>query len=309
MATKPAEEPPGSLKYQTWVLKVSIHCEGCKKKVKKVLQSIEGKYIYNLTCVLVDLCDHDRVYTITIDSQLHKVTVTGNVEAETLLKKLLRSNKHAELWPEPKKGKKSKKNKHNGEADGENGDEAKNSTEKNQQADENGGDDADDDEGESDKEGGNQSNEAGGEQSVGAAGGGGASSGAKKKKKKKKKKGLNGNPPNGGTGEHHGDAHPAVGANGPPMVGPDMSHPMAAMNLGPPIQHMYPGPYPPPMYYQPAPAAYGLSYSTTYPSTSASYFTPAMHDNTYCQPDIYLPYDPVDSYTDDDDETSGCYIM
>ncbi|KAL6208446.1 hypothetical protein ACLB2K_019395 [Fragaria x ananassa] len=261
MATKPAEEPPGSLKYQV------------------------------------------RVYTITIDSQLHKVTVTGNVEAETLLKKLLRSNKHAELWPEPKKGKKSKKNKQNGEADGENGDEAKNSTEKNQQADENGGDDADDDEGESDKEGGNQSNEAG------AAGGGGASSGAKKKKKKKKKKGLNGNPPNGGTGEHHGDAHPAAGANGPPMVGADMSHPMAAMNLGPPIQHMYPGPYPPPMYYQPAPAAYGLSYSRTYPSTSASYFTPAMHDNTYCQPDIYLPYDPVDSYTDDNDETSGCYIM
>ncbi|XP_004290765.1 PREDICTED: acidic proline-rich protein PRP33-like [Fragaria vesca subsp. vesca] len=290
MATKPAEEPPGSLKYQTWVLKVSIHCEGCKKKVKKVLQSIEG------------------VYTITIDSQLHKVTVTGNVEAETLLKKLLRSNKHAELWPEPKKGKKSKKNKQNGEADGENGDEAKNSTEKNQQADENGGDDADDDEGESDKEGGNQSNEAGGEQSVGAAGGGG---GAKKKKKKKKKKGLNGNPPNGGTGnpgEHHGDAHPA-GANGPPMVGPDMSHPMAAMNHGPPIQHMYPGPYPPPMYYQPPPAAYGLRYSTTYPSTSASYFTPAMHDNTYYQPDIYLPFDPVDSHTDDDDETSGCYIM
>ncbi|KAL6198158.1 hypothetical protein ACLB2K_027950 [Fragaria x ananassa] len=162
MATKLAEEPPGSLKYHTWVLKVSIHCEGFKKKVKKVLQSIEGKYISNLTWV----------YTITIDSQLRKVTVTGNVEAETLLKKLLREN---------------------GEADGENGDEAKKSTEKSQQADENGGDD---DEGESDKEGSNQSNGAGGEQSVG---GGGASSGAKKKKKKKKKKELNGNPPNGGT--------------------------------------------------------------------------------------------------------------
>ncbi|XP_062025169.1 heavy metal-associated isoprenylated plant protein 36-like [Rosa rugosa] len=287
MATKPAEEPPGSLKYQTWVLKVSIHCEGCKRKVKKVLQSIEG------------------VYTIAIDSQQHKVTVTGNVGAETLLKKLLKSGKHAELWPEPKKGKKSKKKKDNGEADGENGDEAKNSAEKNQQADENGGDDADDDDGESDKEDGNQNNEAGGEQSAGA----GASTGAKKKKKKKKKKAQNGNPPNAGTGipsEHLGDAHPA-GANGPPMVGPDISHPMAAMNLGPPIQHVYPGPYPPPMYYQP-PAAYGLSYSTTYPSSSASYFTPAMHENTYYHPDIYSPSDPVDSFTDDDEE-SGCYIM
>jgi hypothetical protein len=28
---------------QTLALKVSIHCEGCKKKVKKVLHSVEGK--------------------------------------------------------------------------------------------------------------------------------------------------------------------------------------------------------------------------------------------------------------------------
>lgn len=28
--------------FQTWVLKVSLHCEGCKRKVKKVLQSIDG---------------------------------------------------------------------------------------------------------------------------------------------------------------------------------------------------------------------------------------------------------------------------
>ena len=32
--------------FQTWVLKVSIHCEGCKKKVKKVLQSIDGMVLY-----------------------------------------------------------------------------------------------------------------------------------------------------------------------------------------------------------------------------------------------------------------------
>lgn len=30
---------------QTWVLKVSIHCPGCKRKVKKVLQSIEGSLL------------------------------------------------------------------------------------------------------------------------------------------------------------------------------------------------------------------------------------------------------------------------
>ncbi|KAJ6848397.1 putative glycine-rich cell wall structural protein 1.0 [Iris pallida] len=78
------EETPEPLKYQTWVLRVSIHCEGCSKKVKKVLQGIDG------------------VYKTTIDSQQQKVTVTGNVEAETLIKKLVKTGKHAELWPEPK---------------------------------------------------------------------------------------------------------------------------------------------------------------------------------------------------------------
>jgi hypothetical protein len=50
------------------------------------------------------------VYTTTVDSQQHKVTVTGNVEADTLIKKLLRSGKHAELWPEKKKSGKQKNN-------------------------------------------------------------------------------------------------------------------------------------------------------------------------------------------------------
>ncbi|KAF8387820.1 hypothetical protein HHK36_026481 [Tetracentron sinense] len=81
MATTVTEEASETLKYQTRVLKVSIHCEGCKRKVKKILQSIDG------------------VYTITIDSKQHKVTVTGNVDAETLIKKLVNSGKHAELWP------------------------------------------------------------------------------------------------------------------------------------------------------------------------------------------------------------------
>ncbi|KAK6913783.1 Heavy metal-associated domain, HMA [Dillenia turbinata] len=87
--THPTQEP---LKYQIWVLKVSIHCEGCKRKVKKVLQGIDG------------------VYITTIDLHQQKVTVAGNVDAETLIKKLNKTGKHAELWPEKanKKGKKSK---------------------------------------------------------------------------------------------------------------------------------------------------------------------------------------------------------
>ncbi|KAK7387897.1 hypothetical protein VNO78_22695 [Psophocarpus tetragonolobus] len=93
--------PSEPLKYQTWFLKVSIHCEGCRRKVKKVLQSIDG------------------VFTTAVDPQQQKVTITGNVGVETLIRKLMKAGKRAEIWPEnvaAGKGKKNKKEK--GEAKG-----------------------------------------------------------------------------------------------------------------------------------------------------------------------------------------------
>uniref|UniRef100_A0A0E0LPM0 HMA domain-containing protein n=1 Tax=Oryza punctata TaxID=4537 RepID=A0A0E0LPM0_ORYPU len=65
------------LQYTTTVLRVSIHCEGCKKKVKKVLQNIEG------------------VYKVTIDAAQHKVTVTSSVGDDALIRRLHKSGKHA----------------------------------------------------------------------------------------------------------------------------------------------------------------------------------------------------------------------
>ncbi|KAL7221616.1 hypothetical protein ACSBR1_023549 [Camellia fascicularis] len=65
------------------VLKVHINCDGCRQKVKKLLKRIEG------------------VYTVDVDSEQHKVTVTGIVESDTLIKKLGRSGKHAEIWSPP----------------------------------------------------------------------------------------------------------------------------------------------------------------------------------------------------------------
>ncbi|CAM8988284.1 unnamed protein product [Rhodiola kirilowii] len=73
------------LKIQTCVLKVHIHCDGCKNKVKKILQKIEG------------------VYKIHIDSELGRVTVSGNVDPATMIKKLIKSGKHAEQWAAPPK--------------------------------------------------------------------------------------------------------------------------------------------------------------------------------------------------------------
>ncbi|EXB40836.1 hypothetical protein L484_009081 [Morus notabilis] len=297
-SNKPPEEAP--LKYQTWVLKVSIHCEGCKKKVKKVLQNIEG------------------VYTTTIDSQQHKVTVTGNVDAGTLIKKLLRSGKHAELWPENKPAgekKKSGKSKNSAQkqkdgdkdnsivdqdgATADNGEKAdnaaKNDSGKDADSGGGGGEDSDD------KEDG-ENDDAGGEK-----GGGGNGAGKKKKKKKKKAGGQSGNSGNAGAGgENPGDA-PAAGGGLPlPAGAPDTG---PTMNIGPTVQHVFPYP---PTYYQPAPppSVYGLKYNTTYQSPSASYFAPSMHGNMYSHHEIYPAPDHVHSYSDDDDdEEVGCSIM
>ncbi|XP_062192107.1 heavy metal-associated isoprenylated plant protein 37-like [Phragmites australis] len=72
------------VKIQNHVLRVNIHCDGCKHKVKKLLQKIEG------------------VYSVAIDVDNHKVSVTGDVDSDTLIRKLTRGGKHAELWSQQK---------------------------------------------------------------------------------------------------------------------------------------------------------------------------------------------------------------
>ncbi|KAJ7972936.1 Heavy metal-associated domain containing protein [Quillaja saponaria] len=289
MGAKPVEEAPQALKYQTWILKVSIHCEGCKKKVKKVLQGIEG------------------VYTTEIDSQQHKVTVTGNVDAETLIKKLSRSGKLAELWPEKpeKKDKKSGKSKSSSEKQKDQedeGDEQKNSPD-------NGGES---DNSECEDQAG------GGENGGGSGGGDGGGGGSKKKKKKKKKKPQNGNSPSIGGAEINQNIGEAKAATGSQMGPPDPAPSMSSMDLTPPVQHVYP--YPSPMYYPspggPGPQVYGLSYNTTYPSSSASYnYAPVMHSTTLFghAPPPPPPSSPINSLNDDDhhddDDEAGCSIM
>ncbi|KAK9169766.1 hypothetical protein Syun_001906 [Stephania yunnanensis] len=56
LATKAGEEATEPLKYKTWVLRVSIHCEGCKRKVKKVMQIIDGMLsVYDIQTGMQDL--------------------------------------------------------------------------------------------------------------------------------------------------------------------------------------------------------------------------------------------------------------
>ncbi|KAK3194051.1 hypothetical protein Dsin_025361 [Dipteronia sinensis] len=292
MATKPADqEPPQSLKYQTWVLRVSIHCEGCKKKVRKVLKDIED------------------VYATDIDSQQHKVTVTGNVDSDTLIKRLAKSGKYAELWPEQpaeKKDKKPGKSKNNGNkqkeptTDGQENAADANPTENPEIS-------ADGDKlpEEGDIKGG-EIEDATGESGGGGGGGGG-------KKKKKKKKGQNGNNPGNGDSENAGDVVAATGSRAASL---NPAPPMASMNLSPPPQHDFPYPHLPPMYYSPPNPMYGVSYNTAYPSSSASsfYHAPPMQAFSFAQSGRYVPpppSDPIHSFTDHDhdDDQPGCSIM
>ncbi|XP_038992714.1 heavy metal-associated isoprenylated plant protein 34-like [Hibiscus syriacus] len=82
------------MKMQTWILKVNIQCscDGCKQKIKKLLQKIDG------------------VYTTSINADQGKVTVTGNVDPAILIRKLEKSGKRAQLWGSAQKGSNSFQN-------------------------------------------------------------------------------------------------------------------------------------------------------------------------------------------------------
>ncbi|KAK9143426.1 hypothetical protein Syun_012826 [Stephania yunnanensis] len=55
------------------ILQKDIHCDGCKQDVNKLLQRIEG------------------VYTVNIDADQQKVLISGSVDTNTLIKKLVKS--------------------------------------------------------------------------------------------------------------------------------------------------------------------------------------------------------------------------
>ncbi|GMI98818.1 hypothetical protein HRI_003551100 [Hibiscus trionum] len=271
MATKTADQDVGgggALKYKTWVLKVLIHCEGCKKKVKKVLQAIDG------------------VYETKIDSQQHKVTVTSRLDAETLIKKLTKSGKHVELWPESKPEKKDKKpgnktNSNDKQEDGGGGDDnshdpkkkKNNSAEKPKPAAAKNGGAEDQTGGKSDEPDPTQS----------TTGGATASNEGIKKQKKKGQK------PNVGP---DGDTQSATAPPGHAPTDPI-----------PPNQPMYP--YTPLVYGSPF---CGVSYNTTYPSSSSSYYAPTMHYVPPAPPSDLNHKFRGDYYYYDDDQ-SVCSIM
>ncbi|XP_065853136.1 heavy metal-associated isoprenylated plant protein 35 [Euphorbia lathyris] len=314
------ENPEPPLKYKTLLLKVSVHCEGCKRKVIKILKNIEG------------------VYKVEIDLRQQKVTVIGNVDGETLINKLLKAGKHAEVWPEKAENKEKKKGKSkNKDKDKEN---------KENQSDQESGEEGPEKEKETIK--GTQvviiqdpskigeigiaskisdttnvavSSPAGNESEGGGGGdkttGGGGGSGGKKKKKKKNK-GQNGNNNNAEGGEQSNDA-PAGTGSVSQVYGPYGQVPLTSeANHSPPRHPIYQYPV---HYYAPPPTVYAVNYNTANPSTSygASVYPPSyeyayMHSGTMSEPP---PLD-LESYSSQpsesfeifsDENPNACSIM
>ncbi|KAL7144475.1 hypothetical protein ABFS83_07G014700 [Erythranthe nasuta] len=310
MASTQAEEPSQTpLQYQTWVLKVSIHCQGCKRKVKKVLQTIEG------------------VYTINIESQLQKVTVTGNVDAQTLIKKLVKTGKHANLWP-PEKPPSAAKDKKPGKHSSSSGEKENDPTKSS-------GDNTEEEEDEEnipaaenilqvkvDGGGGqtvrfagvvepaapaNEKSPAAVEQKGSPNGGGGAAGGGHGGKKKKKKKKNN-----AGAGTNGAPA--STGLEAPKVVGFSQTQGVDQINLSPTPQNVYhyPPSYAPPHHQHQQ--AYVVSYNAVHPTVTGApgyYMPPSPY--TYAHQDDYYQAAqsaPLDSFQILSDENpNGCHVM
>lgn len=66
---------------QTVELKVRMDCEGCERKVRNSVSSMKG------------------VKSVEVNRKLQKVTVTGFVDSNKVLKRVKATGKRAEIWP------------------------------------------------------------------------------------------------------------------------------------------------------------------------------------------------------------------
>ncbi|XP_022720121.1 heavy metal-associated isoprenylated plant protein 36-like [Durio zibethinus] len=337
------QEPP--LKYKAWELKVSIHCEGCKRKVEKTLRKIEG------------------VYEAYADLKQQKATVKANlhVDVETLIRKLARKGRYAELWPEKaeqkekKHGKSKNKDKQGGQANSEEGNSNNHGGDKEKETVKNevsvhqdstakncesvGSTSKNDegcsvskarDQGGAPGKNGGQVKEpkpevkqtvtfvAGNHSPVDEKKGGGGESegnaGGEKTggdcsgsgSKKKKNKGQKGNADaNFDEGEHSVDGPAGIGSHFTGH-GPHGPVPMPSpASHRPPSQHLMYPEYP--TYYH-APPVYVTSYNTAYPGTSytASYYSsPPPYSYTYMHPGHMSEHQPSDFNTSSSQSTDS----
>lgn len=246
------------------------------------------------------------------------------MDANTLIKKLTKTGKHAELWPVSSdtkaKGSGNSKNKKKQTNEPK---ESKTTSDDNEKvlADDSakdGGSGKESQDGPAPKDpppNASELDDDDGEiEDVAPDSGGGGGNGGKKKKKKKKKKGQNGNTPNSGEGESLTGGNAPAGTGSPPPT-ESVDPLMPLMNLSSPHQQQVIYPFPPQNYY-PTPV-YGMSYSTVYPSTSSSYYPLPVYAYAQSHPPTYPPPPPSDrisAFDDHDDardydDDRGCTII
>ena len=252
------------------------------------------------------------VFTTSFDSQQNKVTVKGNVTVETLIKKLVKTGKHAEMWPEKlagkekKSGKAKNKDKENVPESGIDCRDQKNENpcEKVEEKPKKNGSES----------GGNspekcpagEVDQKASESEVGGGGGASGTAAAKGGGKKKKRKGQKGNNESSGLGAYFLDTPASTGSQNHDL---GMNHGVGPVNLSPTRQPF--SQYPPQGYPH---LVYVASYNRVHPSPSfgPSYYVPSS-PYTYAgthhemNPVHTTPFDSFEIFSDEN--ANGCSIM
>ncbi|KAK6934640.1 Heavy metal-associated domain, HMA, partial [Dillenia turbinata] len=78
-------------------LLVHMDCEGCERRVRKAVSKLNGKSFIWYAASLF----HLGVYSLDIDMDKQKVSVTGYVDQRKVLKAVRRTGRKAEFWPFP----------------------------------------------------------------------------------------------------------------------------------------------------------------------------------------------------------------
>ncbi|KAH0451959.1 hypothetical protein IEQ34_019258 [Dendrobium chrysotoxum] len=87
---------------QTVELRVRMDCDGCELKVKKALSYMKGISLslsLSLSPPPPPTHTHSGVQSVEINRKQNKVTVTGYIELNKVLKRVQSTGKKAEIWP------------------------------------------------------------------------------------------------------------------------------------------------------------------------------------------------------------------
>ncbi|XP_022862618.1 heavy metal-associated isoprenylated plant protein 21-like isoform X1 [Olea europaea var. sylvestris] len=90
---------------QTVEIKVKMDCDGCERRVKNAVKNMKGGFIILLYMhvlhflKLFSLNYSEGVTNVEVRRKQHRVTVSGYVDPNKVLKRVKSTGKRAEFWP------------------------------------------------------------------------------------------------------------------------------------------------------------------------------------------------------------------